>query len=88
MKRLVYVDRAGRLVIPKWARDLYGLRPGVPLELVPAGDELRLRPRDTRAAVIRAPDGSLAFDGELPAEFDDADVVDTVRAERARSVWE
>jgi bifunctional DNA-binding transcriptional regulator/antitoxin component of YhaV-PrlF toxin-antitoxin module len=74
--------------VPKWARDQYGLRPGQPLELIPAGDELRLRPQHAHAAVVRAPDGSLVFGGELPQGLDGADEVDKVRSERARSLWE
>ena len=88
MKRLVYVDRAGRLVIPKRLREQYGLHPGQPLELIPAGDELRLRPQLANAPVIRTPDGSLTFDGELAPGFDEVDAVDRVRSERSRSLWE
>jgi AbrB family looped-hinge helix DNA binding protein len=85
MKRILYVDRAGRLVIPKWAREQFGLQPGQPLELIAAGDELRLRPQSAYAAVVQGADGSVEFDGVLPSAFDVVDAVDRARAERIRS---
>lgn len=87
MAHIIYVDRAGRVVIPKALRERYGLRPGEPLELLDSGDELRLRPQAAHAAVVRAADGGISFEGELPPDFDLVGAVDAVRAARAHSAW-
>lgn len=87
MAHVLYVDRAGRLVIPKAVRERYGLWPGEPLELIEGGDELRLRPQATHASVIRDADGGVSFDGELPPDFDIVGAIDAVRAARARTGW-
>jgi AbrB family looped-hinge helix DNA binding protein len=88
MTHIVYVDRAGRVVIPKSLRERYGLRAGEALELIEGGAELRLRPRDSHAAVVHAPDGAVEFDGTLPPGFDPVAAVEEVRAARARAGWE
>jgi AbrB family looped-hinge helix DNA binding protein len=87
MAHILYVDRAGRVVIPKAVRERYGLRPGEPIELLETGDELRLRPHAAHAPVVRAADGGISFEGELPPDFDLATAVDAVRAARARTGW-
>ena len=87
MAHILYVDRAGRVVIPKAVRERYGLRPGEPIELLETGDELRLRPHAAHATVVRAADGAISFEGELPPDFDVTTAVDTVRAARARTRW-
>jgi AbrB family looped-hinge helix DNA binding protein len=87
MAHILYIDRAGRVVIPKAVRERYGLRPGEPLELLETGDELRLRPHAAHAAVVRSADGAISFEGELPPDFDVVGAVDAVRAARAHIPW-
>ena len=50
---IVRVDRAGRLVLPKRLRDMFGLRAGSRLELDARGDHLRLRPLDQEPALVK-----------------------------------
>lgn len=87
MPHVLYVDRAGRLVIPKAVRERYGLWPGEPLELIEGGDELRLRLQSMHTAVRRDADGGISFDGDLPPDFDIVGAVDAVRAARTRTGW-
>jgi AbrB family looped-hinge helix DNA binding protein len=45
MKRLVTLDRAGRIVLPKTLREDLHLSPGDTLDLTVKGEEVTLRPR-------------------------------------------
>ena len=47
------VDKAGRVVLPKALRDQFRLRPGSELEVVDAGDHLRVRPLDRAPTLVR-----------------------------------
>ena len=57
------LDRYGRVVIPKEARDRAGLVPGSELEVVVTDDGLTLKPIE-EAPVILERDGVLVFTGE------------------------
>jgi AbrB family looped-hinge helix DNA binding protein len=47
------IDKAGRIVIPKAARDAVGLEPGTEVELRIVDDSLQLRPAATRVRLVR-----------------------------------
>ena len=83
MTEFLYIDRAGRVVIPKPLRERYGLGPGRRLELIDTGDEIHLRPETTGSGVVRLSDGSLEFTGHLAAGFDILQAIADVRDQRS-----
>lgn len=57
------LDRYGRVVIPKQARDRAGLAPGSELEVVVTDDGLMLKPIEEQPAML-VREGVLVFTGE------------------------
>jgi AbrB family looped-hinge helix DNA binding protein len=51
MKKILSVDQAGRLVLPKELRDQFGLHPGSQLELAIGPDHVELKPVQTTASL-------------------------------------
>jgi AbrB family looped-hinge helix DNA binding protein len=75
------IDRFGRVVIPKEARDDLGLEPGTVLEVRESSEGLLLVPA-RRSGGLRHKDGVLVFDGQ--AEDDLRDAVRRHRRDRLR----
>jgi AbrB family looped-hinge helix DNA binding protein len=74
------IDGFGRVVIPKAARDRYGLLPGTVVELEESPPGILLRPAPTEATV-RSKGGILVLTSRAASSLEDA-----VRADRtARS---
>jgi AbrB family looped-hinge helix DNA binding protein len=53
MKKILSVDQAGRLVLPKQLRDQFGLHPGSQLELAIGSDHVELKPVEATASLRR-----------------------------------
>jgi len=51
MKKILSVDQAGRLVLPKQLRDQFGLHPGSLLEVAIGHDHVELKPLETTAVL-------------------------------------
>lgn len=77
----VTIDRAGRIVIPKSARDALGLEGAGEVELSLAGDRIEIAPALRPVALHRGPHGVLTSDLDLPSHGPD-EVRDAL--ERAR----
>jgi len=77
------VDRFGRVVIPKAARDRFGLGPGTQVTLADTDDGILLRPGATAPLVRKG--GVLVFTGDARADARGA--VDRDREERIRRFW-
>lgn len=81
MTAIISIDRAGRVVLPKKAREQFQLHPGSLLELTAAKDHLQLRPLDLQPALLR--EGNLwVHQGSASVPL--ADTLRQVRDERAR----
>jgi AbrB family looped-hinge helix DNA binding protein len=82
------IDKAGRVVIPKPIRDELALEQGTELELVRDGDSITLRPVRAKGGLCKERGFWVFSSGsgkELPAETVN-DLIDSVRAERERSI--
>lgn len=78
-----FVDRFGRVLVPKKLRARLGFEPGAELEAVEAGDSLLLRPL-AQKALLKMERGVLIFTGELSGDV--KDVVRSLREERLRKL--
>lgn len=81
MAILTTVDRFGRVVIPKQARDHFGLAPGTSLTVVDAEEGILLKP-SAPAAPLVLKGGVLVFSGKATGDADA--LVRRVREERIR----
>lgn len=59
------IDKFGRVVIPKAARDALRLSPGAEVELVLDKGAILIRPRQVHSPLRRAEDGKLVLQGEI-----------------------
>jgi AbrB family looped-hinge helix DNA binding protein len=77
----ITIDRAGRIVIPKNARELLGLEGGGEVELSLAADRIEIASAPRAVSLRRGPHGVLTSDLDLPEQGPD-EVRDAL--ERAR----
>lgn len=77
----ITIDRAGRIVIPKSAREVLGLERGGEVELSLAADRIEIAPAPRAVALRRGAHGVLTSDLDLPEQGPD-EVRDAL--ERAR----
>lgn len=80
----VYIDKTGRLVLPKSLRQQLGITAETALELIPSADGILLR-RVAERPSMQQVDGLWVHQGTSSASADWAGVVDGVREERADS---
>ena len=84
------IDSAGRLVLPKSIRSQLGITAETALELVHHADGILLRPVVERPCMHRI-DGLWVHQGtstaKNPTDADWSAAIDSVRDERADSVW-
>jgi AbrB family looped-hinge helix DNA binding protein len=78
------VDKLGRVVIPKPVRRRLGLRPGTLLRIEETGEELRLRPVEPGARLIKEENVTVVTG--VQAVADPAEMVHRDREERIRKV--
>lgn len=83
MKKLLSVDRAGRLVLPKQLREQFGLHPGSQLELAISHDHVELRPLE-RKAVLRQNKKLWVHHGRAQTSL--AQAVAAIREERVAAI--
>ena len=77
----VFIDKVGRLVLPKSVRRQLGITPDTPLELVRKGDGVLLRRVEARP-VMQEVDGLWVHQGTPDPSADWADLIDRLRDER------
>lgn len=82
----VYIDKAGRLVLPKSVRQQLGLTPDTALELVPSPDGVMLR-RVAERPSMRQVEDLWVHQGVASSTADWSRIVDSVRDERADGAW-
>ncbi|MDR2215575.1 MAG: AbrB/MazE/SpoVT family DNA-binding domain-containing protein [Nevskiaceae bacterium] len=71
---MVMIDKAGRVVIPKDARDRLSLTPDAELEVVVEGDSIRLVPQRVAGRRFRIVDGFPRIEAVEGMGITDADV--------------
>jgi len=79
------IDRFGRIVIPKELRDLFGLRPGSILKVVPTEQAITLKPVDDTVQVSRKK-GVLVISTDPVENLDIVDFVHKMRDERIQHI--
>lgn len=78
------LDRFGRIVVPKEAREKLALEPGSRLEVVVTGDTIILR-RPSEAQPLHVRDGVLVYGGEVVGDLTSGIAADRqARIERVR----
>ena len=77
------IDKFGRILIPQKIRKLFGLRPGVVLEIEESGKEIRLKPLEKKSPLNRK-NGVLVFSAEPTGDM--VDIIAKVRSERERKL--
>jgi len=83
MKRVLTVDRAGRIVLPKQLREQFNLHPGSQLEIALGPDRVELKPAET-GMMLRRKRKLWVHHGRAQTSLDRA--VTNLREERLRSV--
>jgi len=84
MEGTVTIDKAGRVVIPKWIRDELRLEPGDTLAFAKEGDILTLRPLHANAP-LQKERGVWVFRGSKQLSLDEANrIVRDARDQRDR----
>lgn len=83
MKRILSVDRAGRVVLPKQLREQFNLHPGSQLEIALGPDHVQLKPTET-AMMLRRKSKLWVHHGRAQTSLDRA--VTNLREERLRAV--
>lgn len=83
MKRVLTVDRAGRIVLPKQLRDQFNLHPGSQLEIALGPNHVELKPAET-AMMARRKNKLWIHHGRAQTSLDHA--VTNLREERLRAV--
>ena len=83
MKRVLIVDRAGRVVLPKQLREQFNLQPGSQLEIALGPDHVKLKPAET-AMMLRRKNKLWVHHGRAQTSLDRA--VTNLREERLRAV--
>lgn len=79
------IDRFGRIVIPKELRDLFGLRPGSILKVVPTDQAITLKPVDDTPQVSRKK-GVLVISTDPGEDLDIVEYIKKMRDERIQHV--
>lgn len=79
------LDKYGRIVVPKSARDQLGIKAGTELIVEVEEGRLVLKPVPERAA-LEERDGLLVSTAEVPPDVDVQSVIDELRAERTRKI--
>jgi AbrB family looped-hinge helix DNA binding protein len=82
--RLLTIDKAGRVVLPKPLRDRLQLAPGDTLQLESEGERITLRPV-RQNVMLKKELGVWVYQGE-PADASIVDLIDRDRDDRNRSV--
>ncbi|MBI4766540.1 MAG: AbrB/MazE/SpoVT family DNA-binding domain-containing protein [Deltaproteobacteria bacterium] len=77
------IDRFGRILIPQKIRKIFGLKPGVVLEIKGSEKEIRLKPLEEKPSLVRK-NGVLVFSAD-PTD-DIVGMIDKVRSERSRNL--
>ncbi len=72
------IDRFGRIIIPKELRDLFGLKPGSTLEVIPSEQEITLRMVESEPLIARK-NGVLIIKTEIRGN---EDIVQLIRKQR------
>jgi AbrB family looped-hinge helix DNA binding protein len=83
MTKLLSVDQAGRIVLPKKLREQFNLHAGSQLEIAAGSNHLELRPAD-RTVMLRRKNKLWVHHGRAQAPLSRA--VETIREERVRSL--
>jgi AbrB family looped-hinge helix DNA binding protein len=83
MKKVLIVDRAGRVVLPKQLREQFNLHPGSQLEIALGPNHVELKPAET-AMMLRRKSKLWIHHGRAQASLDRA--VTNTREERLRAV--
>jgi AbrB family looped-hinge helix DNA binding protein len=83
MKRVLTVDRAGRIVLPKQLREQFNLHSGSQLEIALGPDRVELKPAET-AMMLRRKRKLWVHHGRAQTSLDRA--VTNLREERLRAV--
>jgi AbrB family looped-hinge helix DNA binding protein len=78
------LDKAGRVLIPKFLRQQLHLGPGDTLRLDSEGEQITLRPMRPKA-LLKKEQGLWVYHGE-PTDASVTSVIDEVRAKRAREL--
>ncbi len=88
MTKLITIDRAGRVVIPKRVREDLRLQPGDTLELESSGDQVTLRPARTEPSLVREQGFWVYRTGKPLTGLSIIDQIDEAREERIRELSE
>jgi bifunctional DNA-binding transcriptional regulator/antitoxin component of YhaV-PrlF toxin-antitoxin module len=87
MKQTIRMDQSGRIVIPRFVRNRYGMGTGShQLEIVESPDGIVLRPQLEEIGADRHPSGWLVFRPLGESEGDPVEEIDRVRENRSREV--
>ncbi len=81
----LYLDKSGRVVLPKPLRQRLGLRAGATLEATEAAEGLLLRPITERPSLVER-DGFLVHTGQPTRAFDWQQLSDDLEQERLRDI--
>jgi AbrB family looped-hinge helix DNA binding protein len=80
------MDKAGRVTLPKTARDRLGLHAGSDLEIQEIPEGVVLKPADRRPSLVKKW-SFWVHTGEIPAGYDILKAIDEGREERMRKAW-
>jgi AbrB family looped-hinge helix DNA binding protein len=84
MRRVVTIDKAGRIVLPKPLRDELHLSPGDALDLVVEGEQVMLRPRRS-SSPLQKKQGVWVFSTGKPMTSDETEeTLRKIRGQRDR----
>jgi AbrB family looped-hinge helix DNA binding protein len=75
------IDRFGRILIPQKIRKIFGLKPGVVLEIKKSEKEIRLKPLEEKPSLANK-NGVLVFSADPTDDL--VGLIDKVRSERNR----
>jgi AbrB family looped-hinge helix DNA binding protein len=79
------IDKAGRIVLPKYLRERLRLRPGSTLEVEERPEGVVLRPVRQKPSMVQK-DGIWVHMGKLPRGFNWDQIVEDARDERIKDV--
>ncbi len=85
IEKLVSLDKAGRIVVPKPIREALQLRVGEPLKIEQRDDEIVIR-RDDAGVRLEDVGGWWVIRGGPPMDFSIPDLIDEIRNERIREL--
>ncbi len=84
MKQKAPIDRAGRLVIPKFVRRALGIQGCAELEIEVVSGHAQLSPTAPSPGPTEQRDGPLVYGGPLPDGWDSGEAISRLREERLR----